>query len=322
MAEVVVRMPRLADTLVEGTIGEWLKAVGERVAAGEPLAVVETDKVTTDLPSPVEGMLLEHLVSAGETVAVDAPIARIGETRGEFAPRVEAAVTPPGPRPVATAAAPAPLTPMRRAIAAHMQQAVDTIPHGQTVMAVDLTDVVAWREGIKEPFRARERANLTFTVLFIFALAKAVARQLRNDEPVDLGVAVAMEGGLIVPVVRSASTRSPGELARTIADLASRARAGRLTPDDMHHAVMTLTNVGSFGNLTAAPIIPLGQLGILAPGTVEQRPVLNGDGGIRPGWRCMLSLSFDRRALDDFTADRLLRAVTDELLDAPRQLGY
>jgi 2-oxoglutarate dehydrogenase E2 component (dihydrolipoamide succinyltransferase) len=209
---------------------------------------------------------------------------------------------------------------MRRAIAAHMQQAFDTIPHGQSVRSVDLTDLVAWREQVKTAFQARERANLSFTVLFVTALGKAAAR-LRPGEPVDLGVAIAVEAGLIVPVVRSAATLSSGELARTIAELATRARARQITPDETRDALLTVTNVGSFGNLTAAPIVPLGQVGILAPGVIERRPTLTSGGGIRPGWHCLVALSFDRRALDDFDADGLLRSVVDELLAAPNTIS-
>jgi 2-oxoglutarate dehydrogenase E2 component (dihydrolipoamide succinyltransferase) len=80
---------------------------------------------------------------------------------------------------------------------------------------------------------------------------------------------------------------------------------------------MTVTNVGSFGNLTAAPIIPLGQIGILGPGLVERRPRPAADGGIRPGWRCRIALSYDRRQLDELAADRCLRGVVDELTRLP-----
>ena len=81
---------------------------------------------------------------------------------------------------------------------------------------------------------------------------------------------------------------------------------------------MTVTNVGSFGNLTASPIIPLGQLGILGPGLVERRPLPSGNGGIRPGWRCRISFVFDRRHFDDYAADRFLRGVTDRLVAPDR----
>jgi 2-oxoglutarate dehydrogenase E2 component (dihydrolipoamide succinyltransferase) len=367
-------MPKLADTLVEGTLGRWLKQVGESVGLGEPLASIETDKVTTDLSSPAAGTLLEILVSEGQTVAIETPIARIGtvsEARpGEAppAPPAETHSAPPAEAPAAPPLRPTPAVPprkptpvaarllaehgltveqvparssrvtrddvlnfvqtrpaipddlvplssMRRAIADHMTRARQSIPHGQSVMAADLTRVVAWRDAHKDAFQQSEGANLTFTVLFVFALARELARVV--DAPVDVGVAVAIEAGLIVPVLRAADQLSLPETARGVADLANRARARQLRPDETQGARMTVTNVGSFGNLTAAPIVPLGQLGILGPGLVEPRPLPGPEGGIRPGWQCLLSLMFDRRAFDDFAADRFLRGVIDQLLLIP-----
>ena len=358
MSETLVRMPKLADTLVDGTLGQWLKRVGDVVRQGEPLASIETDKVTTELTSPAAGTLLEVLVADGQRVPIETPIARIGDSTPAEAPppRVEPATAPRKATPVAArlladhglkpedvatrsgrltkddvlkfisgrVSAPVagrpdgnvvPLTTMRRAIAEHMLKARQTIPHGQTVMDADLTQVVAWREANKDAFRDRHGASLTFTVLFVYALARHLATAVGG--PADVGVAVAVEAGLIVPVLRRAESLTLGETARGIGDLAARARANRLTPDEAQGGQMTLTNVGSFGNLTASPIVPLGQVGILGPGLVERRPLPAADGGIRLGWRCLLSLTFDRRAFDDYTADRFLRGVIDDLTAVP-----
>ena len=434
MSDTLIRMPKLADTLVEGTLGQWLKRVGDTVRQGEPLAAIETDKVSTELTSPAAGTLLEVLVSNGQTVPIETPIARIGQPAAtqeasqgdekashgaeqpshgaeqpshgaeqpshdekashgheeasragraashgaeaasrldeEASRREEVAsrptdepragegwapprkVTPVAARlmaehgltpediqttsarltkadvltfiarePPVVAATPrsgdnlVPLTSMRRAIAEHMLKAWQAIPHGQSVMDVDLTRLVAWRETHKDAFRDQEGASLTFTVLFVHALARRLAAY--TGGPADVGVAVALEAGLIVPVLRHAELLSLGETARGIADLAARARANKLAPDEIRGARMTLTNVGSFGNLTASPIVPLGQIAILGPGLVERRPLPAADGGIRLGWRCLLSLMFDRRALDDYAADAFLRGVIDELTGLP-----
>jgi pyruvate/2-oxoglutarate dehydrogenase complex dihydrolipoamide acyltransferase (E2) component len=363
MDDTVVRMPKLADTLVEGTLGAWLKQVGQTIDKGEPLASIETDKVTTELTSPFSGTLLEVLVAEGQTVPIETPIARVGQPPlplGEAARSAGeggASAPPPKPTPVAarllrehgltadripsesgrltkddvlsfvqrekprevatvapqTRAEPGeltPLSPMRRAIADHMVKARQSIPHGQTVMAADLTRLVAWRDDHKAAFQEREGANLTFTVFFVYALAQ----QLASQGPVDLGVAVALEHGLIVPVLRHADSLTLAETARGIADLADRARSNKLAPDETQRALMTVTNVGSFGNLTASPIIPVGQVGILGPGLVERRPLPAPDRGIRIGWRCLLCLMFDRRAFTDLAADRLLRGVITQLV--------
>jgi pyruvate/2-oxoglutarate dehydrogenase complex dihydrolipoamide acyltransferase (E2) component len=208
-----------------------------------------------------------------------------------------------------------PLTSMRRAIAEHMTRSRQTIPHGQCVADLDLTALAAWREAHKAAFERDEHAGLTFTVLFVDALG----RSLRGyaGPPVHIGVAVAIDAGLIVPVVRDADRLDLGGLARAIADLAARARASQLRPDEVQGARMTVTNVGSFGNITAGPIIPVGQLGILAPGLVERRPIATSDGGIRPGWRSRFALVFDRRAFDDLAADRFLGSVSAELVRVP-----
>jgi pyruvate/2-oxoglutarate dehydrogenase complex dihydrolipoamide acyltransferase (E2) component len=354
MGETLLRMPKLADTLVEGTLGRWLKQVGDEVSPGEPLAAIETDKVTTEISSPGAGTVLELLVAEGQTVPIETPIARIGTPATAAASDATAAspapVASPAPKPTPVAArllavhgldarqvtprtgrltkqdvlqhvqslrsgALTPLSPMRRAIADHMTRAVATIPTGQTVMAADLTGLVDWREHHKQQFQHHEGANLTFTVLFVYALAKTLAASATNA--VNIGVAVAIDQGLIVPVLKAADQLTLGATAQQVADLAERARTNKLSPGETQGARMTLTNVGSFGNLTASPIVPLDQIGILAPGLVEQRPMPGPDHGVRLGWRCLLSLMFDRRALDDFAADRFLRGVLDELERIP-----
>ena len=400
MSGTTLSMPKLADTLVEGTVARWLKQVGDPVAEGEPLVEIETDKVSTELVAPAGGVLTELLAEAGSTVPVGAPLARIGDSAtahagsGPAGPHPQPPppnlgegvggggenVPPPEPSPKTTSVAARmlaehglradeiagepgrrvtkrdvlrfvesrtasppppelgegaggggspfpstfqPLTSMRRAIADHMARARATIPHGQTVMAADVTRPAAWREREKAAFQDREGAPLTFTVFFVGALGRALARigpELGIPLPrrdgravVDLGIAVAIPAGLIVPVVRDADSLDLGALARAVRDLADRARAGTLSPDQTTGAVMSVTNVGSFGNLSAFPIVPLSQVGILGPGLVERRPLPGPDGGIKSGWRCLIGLVFDRRVLSDLAADRLLRGVLDEL---------
>jgi pyruvate/2-oxoglutarate dehydrogenase complex dihydrolipoamide acyltransferase (E2) component len=366
-AAVVVTMPKLADTLVDGTVARWLKQVGDAVREGEPLAAIETDKVSSELVAPTSGTVAELLAPEGQPVPVDSVIARIAPASPASAPPAQPRPADAGPprvtplaakllaehglspadlaviaegrvdkeavlryldaragpgtqreSPSAPASAPGgvvePLSPMRRAIAEHMAEARRTIPHGQAVLGLDLTALALWREQAKAAFRQREGAPLTFTVLFVHALARALAAA-RPAAPIDLGVAVALDRGLIVPVVRHADRLDLAATARAVADLARRARAGQLDLAETRGALMTVTNVGSFGNLAAFPIVPLHQLGILGPGLVEPRPLpLPGPGfSLRLGWRCLLTLVFDRRAFDDLGAERLLRRVEHEL---------
>ena len=127
-----------------------------------------------------------------------------------------------------------------------------------------------------------------------------------------MGVAVAVPNGLVAPVIRQADRLSLGETARALEDVARRARSGSLSLADMQGGLMTLTNVGSFGNLLASPIVPMGQIGILGPGVVQRRPMPAAD-GIRLGHQCIVTLVFDRRVFDDFAADRFLGSVVDHL---------
>jgi len=269
------QLPKLADTLVEGTVTRWLKKAGERVSRGEPLVEVETDKVNSELESPIDGVVTEILVPEGETAPVGAVLARLS---GDAPGSAEQAREEPAP------AAPPPtqgggLTAMRRRIAERMQEARATIPQGACVREFDLSATA--RDG-------------SWTAYFVKALARASGKD-------SIGVAVEVPGGLVVPVVRDAGQRSPAELSAAIADLAQRARDNRLQPGEVTGGEFTVTNVGGGGTLMAFPLVNPGQPGILAPGAVRS------DG------RCYVTFCYDRRAYDDYAADRLLARVEEEL---------
>jgi 2-oxoglutarate dehydrogenase E2 component (dihydrolipoamide succinyltransferase) len=272
-------MPKLADTLVEGTVTRWLKRPGEQIRKGEPLVEIETDKVNSQLEAPADGVLTEVLVEAGQTVEVGRVLARIGDTAQTVTTLAQAPVEP--------AFSPAGaerqigLTPMRRRIAERMLEARATIPQGACVRFVDVSAI--------------DRRGLSWTALFVKALALAA-------EISEVGVAVEVPGGLLVPVVRAANRRSLEEVAETVTDLAARAREGRLRPNEVTGGEFTVTNVGSVGTLMAFPLVVPGQPGILAPGAVV-------DG------RCYITLCYDRRALDDYAADRLLARIEQRLLE-------
>ena len=227
-----------------------------------------------------------------------------------------------------------PLSPMRLAIARHMTLSVQTAPQVTTVMEADMTRVVAARERLRGEFE-RQGVKLTFTPFFIQAIVaglKAVPEansSFRDDtllvhRRIHIGVAVALSDGLIVPVIRDADDKSLLGLARTVNDLAERARAGQLAPDDVQGGTFTLTNHGTSGSLLATPIIVQPQAGILGVGAIQKRPVVIARGGsllpdagdaiaIRP--MVYLSFTFDHRVLDGAGADRFLAAVKRFLED-------
>jgi pyruvate/2-oxoglutarate dehydrogenase complex dihydrolipoamide acyltransferase (E2) component len=276
---VDVQLPKLADTLVEGTVSRWLKRTGETVYKGEPLVEIETDKVNSELEAPADGILTEILVPAGETVEVGKVIARISDGGAAGAVGSEtSAPSLPSP-PSGEESSSKGLSPMRRRIAERMQEARATIPQGSCVREADLSRI--------------QRDGQSWTAFFVKALAAGAG-------VANVGVAVEVEGGLVVPVVKGADALNVAEISERLRDLASRARDRKLKPEDMTEGAFTITNVGMTGTLMAFPLLNPGQPGILAPGAIR-------DG------RCYVTLCYDRRAMDDYAADRLLARVTEEL---------
>ena len=408
------RMPKLGESVVEGTISRWLKRPGERVALYEPLLEVQTDKVDTEVPAPVAGVVRELAVPEGATVKVGTLIAVLddGDETVALAPgeapgaSADAALpqeiatgdnTPGGarfispvvarmarehqidlsmiqgtgiggrvskkdverfiadrdngvaqapakrplaepsrsfedsrrsvagpnrPSPTAEDAELVPISPMRRAIAEHMERSVRTAPHVTTVFEVDLGRVLAHRERSRAAFE-RQSARLTLTPYFVQAAIAGLREHpiinstWRDDgilmhRRIHIGVAVALDEGLIVPVIRDADEKSLLGLARAVADLTERARARRLQPGETQGGTFTITNHGVSGSIFATPIINQPQSAILGVGAMQKRAVvLTRDGAdsiaIRP--MCYLSLTFDHRLIDGAAADGFLAAV-------------
>lgn len=274
-----VEFPRLADTLVEGTITAWYKAPGDIVKKGEALFAVETEKVNTDVEAPAGGIMGEILASVGTLVQVGEIVARIGESERATPTGQHTAMN------VAPPSAPPPvdgLGPMRRRIAERMLEARATIAQGSCTRIVDLSTI--------------DRAQRSWTAFFVKALALGAGIK-------HVGIAVEIPGGLVVPVVHDADTRSVAEIGVVIADLATRAKAGALTATDVNGGEFTVTNVGATGTLVAFPLVNAGEPGILAPGAIV-------DG------RCWLTLCYDRAHYDEFAADALLRRIEESLLCA------
>jgi len=215
-----------------------------------------------------------------------------------------------------------PMSVMRRKIAEHMVLSAHTSPHVYSVYEVNFGRVAALREKRKAEFEAAG-AKLTFTAF----IAKVMVDALRQfpvvnasidgsnivyKKDINLGIAVALENGLIVPVIRNADEKNLLGLSRALNDLAARARAKKLNPEEVQHGTFTITNPGVFGALYGLPLINQPQVAILGVGAIEKRPVVVDDAiGIRP--ICHLTLGYDHRLIDGADAGRFLTFVKERL---------
>jgi 2-oxoglutarate dehydrogenase E2 component (dihydrolipoamide succinyltransferase) len=215
-----------------------------------------------------------------------------------------------------------PMSVMRRKIAEHMVLSAHTSPHVYSVYEVNFGRVASLRETHKAQYEAAG-ARLTFTAF----IAKAIVDALRQfpvvnasidgdnivyKRDINLGVAVALENGLIVPVVRHADEKNLLGLSRAINDLGDRARAKKLSPDEVQHGTFTITNPGIFGALYGLPLINQPQVAILGVGAIEKRAVVIGDAiAIRP--MCHLTLGYDHRLIDGAEGGRFLTFVKERL---------
>jgi 2-oxoglutarate dehydrogenase E2 component (dihydrolipoamide succinyltransferase) len=216
-----------------------------------------------------------------------------------------------------------PMTPMRKAIAEHMVLSKRTSAHVNTVFEVDMSWVVQLREGHKAEFEKREGIPLTYTPFFAKSLVDAAREfpvfnssvsgdNIVYKKPINLGIAVALDTGLIVPVIKNAHLKSFTGLALAIYDLAMRARTKRLKPDDVQDGTISMTNPGSIGALLGTPIISQPQVAILGVGGIEKRPVVVND-AIAIRSMVYLSLTFDHRVIDGAVADRFMARLKKRL---------
>jgi 2-oxoglutarate dehydrogenase E2 component (dihydrolipoamide succinyltransferase) len=429
-------MPQLGETVAEGTVSKWYKKVGDAIKADETLFDVETDKVNTEIPSPVAGVLTEIRVAEGVSAKVGVVLAVITEAGAVAAPSAPAAAptaTAPGAAPVqaaspaagawaarpsavpakldgslrlspvvrklaaehdidpiqvpgtgrdgrvtredmlafveartsravapaAPAAAPAAaqaapstgpaaaapalpvalgtaapastgpserirLNPIRKRTAEHLARAWVTVPAVLQAIEVDFRKVDEARKAAGSSWKTREGFSLTYLPFIARAVSIALAKFPRLNSSVDgdelvlhkrinLGIAVDMNfDGLMVPVVKDVPSKSLPQIAREVNDLAQRARANRLKPDDLSEATYTLSNSGVFGTAFTAPIVNVPQVAILSTDGVQKKPVVvEGPAGdsiaIRPVG--MLAQCFDHRAVDGAYSAAFLKEV-------------
>jgi 2-oxoglutarate dehydrogenase E2 component (dihydrolipoamide succinyltransferase) len=217
---------------------------------------------------------------------------------------------------------------MRKLISAHMTMSKSTSAHITSFVEADMTNIVNWRNSVKEDFKSREGQNITFTPIIIEAMAKAVKDfpminvsvdgiNIHIHKNVNIGMAAALpDGNLIVPVIKECQNRNLVGITKSVNDLASRARGGNLKPDDIQNGTITMTNVGTFGNLMGTPIINQPQVAIMACGVIKKKPVVleTKDGDVIAIRHMMfLSLSYDHRVVDGALGGQYVRRVADYL---------
>ena len=430
MSKFELKLPKMGESVAEATITSWLKEVGETIEMDEAIVEIATDKVDSEVPSEVEGVLIERFFEVDEIVGVGQVIAVI-ETNGsgelvaeekeevveklpEELPTVESVKaktaevkhvvselsSPSGKffsplvkniaktegisldelegikgsgkdqritkndilayiesgkkaavskkeetvKPLASketfkapemVTAPAALddeiiemTRMGKLISKHMVDSLRTSAHVQSFVEVDVTNVVRWREKVKDEFLRKEGEKITFTPIFMEAIAKAIRdfpmmnisvdgdRVLKHKD-INLGMAAALaDGNLIVPVIKKADQLNLVGMTKAVNDLAKRSRAGKLNPDDVQGGTFTVTNVGSFGSIMGTPIINQPQVGILALGSIRKIPAVietpEGDLiGIRH--KMILSHSYDHRVVNGALGSMFAKRVGDYL---------
>ncbi len=298
--------------------------------------------VGTGLEGRITKQDIERLIEdrAKAPVAEPAPAVQAVQISGAAAPPKTVAGVPAEAAakvPAAAAAAPAPvemppfhgeseavaMTPMRKTIAERMVASKRISAHVSTVFEVDMTSIVQLREKHKAEFERREGVKLTYTPFFVKALVDTVREfpifncsvsgdSIVYKKPINVGVAVALETGLIVPVVKDAHLKSFSGIVLAVSDLAERARTKRLHPDDVQNGTISITNPGIYGGLFGTPIISQPQVAILSIGGIEKRPVVINDAiAIRP--MIYLSLSFDHRVIDGAVADQFMASLKQRL---------
>ena len=409
-----VLMPQLGETVTEGTIIKWYKSVGDKVAAGDVLFEIETDKTSMEVPALAGGTLTEIKAQVGQTIPVNAVVCVVsaaGEVSIETAPAEVATSAASAPAPAkgaaskAAAAAPAPVpapaikreldpfnsvrtpernfgpatlasgaktTPLARRLAAEAGVNLDSVqgsgPHGRIVAAdirqarpaaaaavaapaagsayreipldgmrrtiarrlveskqtvphfylstdVSVEALLALRREVNALSPSRISVNDFLVKAYALALQKVPAAnavwaedRLLQYERSDVGVAVAIQGGLITPVIRGADVKSLATVSAEIADLAKRARDRKLKPAEYQGGTATVSNLGMFGIREFSAIINPPQATILAVGAAERRPEEAPDGGVRFASKLTVTLSVDHRVVDGAVAGELLAA--------------
>ena len=423
MAQVELIMPKMGESVAEATVIKWLKNVGDTIEMDESVLEIATDKVDSEIPSSIEGVLVKQLfkeddvVLVGQAVAIidtNADATEIDETPADkvevepseelvkiekiieetiettsipkssdsnkfFSPLVRSIAQKEGisgaelesisgsgkndrvtkkdilaylskrstapttthkASTVSTAQITTPSIPvmegdeiiemdrMRKMISDHMVMSKHVSPHVTSFVEADVTNIVNWRNKVKDEFLKREGEKITFTPIFVDAVVKAIkdfpminvsvdGTNIIKRKHINVGMAAALpSGNLIVPVIKDADQKNMMGLTKTVNDLANRARTNNLKPDEISGGTFTLTNVGGFGNVMGTPIINQPQVAIMAVGSIVKKPaVIETEMGdvIAIRHKMFCSLSYDHRVVDGSLGGMFLRRFADYL---------
>lgn len=322
-----IKLPQYAMGLSDGMVVRWLKAVGDPVDVGEEIAEIEEAKVTQVLISPVKGILKEVLVKEGEVVPVRTVLCTIDSegSHQEFQPKGITAVEEPVSIKVTDEESKfdretiVSMTGMRETIARRMSDSLLKTAQFSLYMQADITDLLNQREALKTKVDNPVRVTITDIIIKACALKlKDHPRlngwseddQIRLVSDVHMGLAVALEEGLIVPVLRNADQKSLRAIAEESKELAAKAVDNTLSTGEVTGSTFTITNLGMMGVSYFTPIINLPEVAILGVGSAFDYPMQQGDGAV---WRkgLPLSLTIDHKAVDGAPAALFLRDLKD-----------
>lgn len=300
------------------------------IASQEGIPSNELETITgTGLEGRVtKADILKYIKNRGNTVPATSVISESVTSKASFTPEKSMVVSEKPAIPVGQGDEIIQMDRVRKMIADHMVMSMQTSPHVTSFVEADVTNLVNWRNKIKKGFKEREGQNLTFTPIFIWALAKTIKEfpminvsvdgdKIIKKRDINMGMAVAQKNGnLIVPVIRQADSMNLLGLTRAVNDLALRARENKLSPDEIQGGTYTLTNVGSFGNIAGTPVINQPQVAIMAVGTITKKPsVLETDQGdvIAIRHKMILSHSYDHRVVDGALGGMFVKRVAEHL---------
>jgi 2-oxoglutarate dehydrogenase E2 component (dihydrolipoamide succinyltransferase) len=326
-------VPSVGESITEVEIGDWLKKQGETVDQDEPVVVIETDKVSVELPAPAAGTITKLLKQTGEKASVGDVIGYINPSpsgralgEGRKAPTPAADPAPdPAPAPVATGREEqiVPMTPIRKRIAERLVEAKNTAALLTTFNQVDMSAVKDLRSRSQETFQSKYGIKLGLTSFFVKAsvdalkLVPQINAEIRVTDVVyrkyyDIGIAVGGGKGLVVPILRNAENMSFAEIEKAIADFADRAQKNQLKVDELQGGTFTISNGGIYGSMLSTPIVNPPQSGVLGLHAIEDRPVaVDGKVVIRP--MMYLALTYDHRIVDGREAVMFLKQIKEDI---------